>query len=113
MANKLQQDTGQNVALMTTAKRSIKLDGKPVYDTELMYTHVICLQQFRDIDITYYVLYYKLPPVPASVFDESGAMLAQSNAIMKTKLRVEQSSRIQGVPDAVIIDLCAMLGTVH
>ena len=96
---------------MTTTKKSIKLDGKPVYDTELMRTHIICIQQYRYIDITYYVLYYKLPPVPASLFDESGAMLAQSNAILKTNPRVEQSSRIQGVPDAVIIDVCAMLWT--
>ena len=51
--------------------------------------------------------------MPASLFDESGAMRAQSKAVLKTKLQVEQSSRIQGVPDAVIIDGCAMLWTVH
>ena len=98
--------------MMTSAKKSIKLDGKPVYDTELIYTRVICLQQYRDIDITD-VLSYELSPVPASLFDESGAMRAQSKAVLKTKLQVEQSSRIQGVPDAVIIDGCAMLWTVH
>ena len=51
--------------------------------------------------------------MPASLFDESGSMRAQSKAVLKTKLQVEQSSRIQGVPDAVIIDGCAMLWTVH
>ena len=102
----------KNVTMMTSAKKSIKLDGKPVYDTELIYTRVICLQQYRDIDITD-VLSYELSPVPASLFDESGAMRAQSKAVLKTKLQVEQSSRIQGVPDAVIIDVCAMLWTVH
>ena len=50
--------------------------------------------------------------MPASLFDESGGMRAQSKAVLKTKLQVEQSSRIQGVPDAVIIDGCAMLWTV-
>ena len=42
----------KNVALMNSTKKSIKLDGKPVYDTELIYTRVICLQQYRDNDIT-------------------------------------------------------------
>ena len=98
--------------MMTSANKSIKLDGKPVYDTEFIYTRVICLQQYRDIDITD-VLSYELSPVPVSLFDESGAMRAQSKAVLKKKLQVEQSSRIQGVPEAVIIDGCAMLWTVH
>ena len=42
----------KNVALMISTKKSIKLDGMPVYDTELIYTRVICLQQCRDTDIT-------------------------------------------------------------
>ena len=102
----------KNVTMMTSAKKSIKMDGKPVCDTELIYTRVICLQQYRYIDITD-VLSYELSPVPASLFDESGAMRAQSKAVLKMKLQVEQSSRIQGIPDAVIIDGCAMLWTVH
>ena len=40
-------------------------------------------------------------------------MHVQLKAVLKTKLQVEQSSRIQWVPDAVIIDGCAMLWTVH
>ena len=39
-------------------------------------------------------------------------MRAQSKAVLKTKLQVEQSSVIQGVPD-VIIDGFAMLWTAH
>ena len=89
MGNKLQQDNTlpKNVALMTSNKKSIELDGKPVYDTELIYTRVICLQQYRDFDITD-VLFYDLSLVPASLFDESGAMRAQSNKVLKTKLQV-------------------------
>ena len=34
----------RNVTMMTSAKKILKLDGKPVYDTELIYTRVICLQ---------------------------------------------------------------------
>ena len=93
------------MALVTSTKNSIKLDGKPV---ELNYTRVICLQQYRDIDITD-VLSSKRSPVPASLFDEIGD---QSKAVLNTKLQVEQSSRIQGISDAVIIDGCGMLWTV-
>lgn len=100
------------VTLMPSTKKTIKLNGKPVYDMELIYTRVICLQQHRDIDIKE-VLSYELSPVPASLFDESGAMRAQSKAVLKKKLQVEQSSRTLGVSDAVIIDGCAMLWTVH
>ena len=39
--------------LLISTKKSIKLDGKPVCDTELICTRVMCLQQYRYIDITY------------------------------------------------------------
>ena len=42
----------KNVALMISTTKSIKLDGMTVYDTELIYTRVICIQQYGDIDIT-------------------------------------------------------------
>ena len=42
----------KNVTLMISTKKSIKLDGKPVYDTELIYTLLMCIQQYRYIDIT-------------------------------------------------------------
>ena len=83
----------KKVTMMASTKKSIKLDVKPVYDTELIYTRVICLQQYMNIDIKD-VLSYELSPVSASLFDESGTMHAQSNAVVKTKLQVEQTSRI-------------------
>ena len=43
----------KNVTLMISTKKSIKLDGKPVYDTELIYTLLMCIQQYRYIYITY------------------------------------------------------------
>ena len=41
----------KNVALMTSTKKSIKLDGKPVYDKELVFTRAMCIQQCCDIDL--------------------------------------------------------------
>ena len=40
-------------------------------------------------------------------------MRDQSKAVLNTKLQVEKSSRIQGVPDAAIIDGCVVLCTVQ
>ena len=40
-------------------------------------------------------------------------MRDQSKAVLNTKLQVEQPSRIQAVPDAVIIGGCVMLCTVQ
>ncbi len=74
---------------MISTKKSIKLDRKPVYDTELIYTRVICLQQYRDNGITDVVSGLGTFPIEASLFDESGAMRAQSKAVLKTKLQVE------------------------
>ena len=102
----------KKVITMASTRNKINLDGKPLYDTELIYTRVICLKQYRDIDIKD-VISYELSPVPTSLFDDSGAMRAQMKAMLKTKLQVEQSSRTQGTPNVVIIDGCAMLWTVH
>ena len=73
---------------------------------------VICLQYPNSID--YIDITYELST--ASLFDESGAMRAQTKAVLntlKTKLQVEQSSRIQWVRNAVIVDGCAMFWTVY
>ena len=56
---------------------------------------------------------YELSPVPASLFEENGMMYVPLKTILKTKLQVEQSNRIHGPSDAVIIDGCVMLWTVH
>ena len=90
----------KNVALMISTKKIIKLDGKPVYDTELIYIRVICLQQYRDTrDNNITDVLSGLGTFPSVsiiiLFDESGAMRAQSKAVIKTTLQVEQSSRIQ------------------
>ena len=49
----LNKTPNKYVAFTISTKKSIMLDGKPVYDTELIYTQVICLQQYRDNDITH------------------------------------------------------------
>ena len=102
----------KKVTTMTSNKKSIKIDGAPVFDTDLIYTRVIGLQQSRDLNIKE-VLKYELSLVPPALFDENGDMRSQTKATLKTKLQVEVSHRHSSSPDAIIIDGCALLWTVH
>ena len=102
----------KNVITMPAIKKSIQIDGRPIYNTELIYTRVIGLQQSRDLNIKD-VLKYELSSVPPALFDENGDMRSQAKAMLKTKLQVEVSNRLTSPPDAIIIDGCALLWCVH
>ena len=39
--------------------------------------------------------------------------IAKSKSILKNKLKIEQSARATGQPDAIVIDGCAILWVVH
>ena len=54
----------KNVIAMRDAKKSIKIEGTPVYDTELLYSRIIGLQQSRDIRD---ILAYELSAVPSAL----------------------------------------------
>ena len=73
--------------ITTLAEKSIKIDNTPVYDTEIIYTRVIGLQQSRDFDIKE-VLSYELSAVPQALFNENGDIRAQGKAKLKTKLQI-------------------------
>ena len=74
------------IVMMPDNKKYIKIDGTPVYDTELIYTRVIGLQQSRNLNIKD-VLMYELSAVPPALFNENGDMRSQSKAMLKTKLQ--------------------------
>ena len=60
-------DLEKNVITMPDAKKSIKIEGTPVYDTELLYSRIIGLQQSRELDIRD-ILAYELSAVPSALF---------------------------------------------
>ena len=72
----------KNVITMPNAKKSIKIEGTPVYDTELLYSRIIGLQQSRELDIRD-ILAYELSAVPSALFDEYGNMRSSSKALLK------------------------------
>ena len=95
---------------MTEQKKRAK-DNVPEYDPDLIYGRVICLQKVRYINMKD-VLSYELASAPPSMFDKIGEMrIAKSKSSMKTKLQVEQSQRLTTIPDAIILDGCAILSS--
>ena len=102
----------KTVKTMPDVKKSIKIDDTPVYDTELLYSRIIGLQQSREMNIQD-VLSYELSAVPSALFDKYGDMRSSSKAMLKSKLEVEVSDRCTSKPDAIIIDGCALLWSVH
>ena len=80
----------------------------PLYDTELIYSRVIGLSATRNVDFSD-VISHELAPIPTSLFTESGEMSIPSNkAILKNKLKIEQSERLLK-PEVVVIDGCAVM----
>ena len=66
---------------------AVKAGAVKVFDTNLIYSRVIYLQDSeRDIDIKH-VLGHELAPVPASMFDDTGDM-----RFAKTKFFFEEHS---------------------
>ena len=97
---------------MSDTKKSIKIEATPVYDTELLFSRIIGLQQSRELG-TRDILAYELSAIPSALFDEYGNMRSSSKAILKNKLHIEMSKRSINTYDAVIIDGCALLWNIH
>jgi hypothetical protein len=75
----------KNAITMVVNKKSIKIDGMPVYDNKLIYTRIIGLEESRDVNIKE-VLTYQFSPVPPALFDENGDMSSQAKTTLKSKL---------------------------
>ena len=97
---------------MAASNKAVKIAGTPVYDTELIYTIVIRLQQSRNFNIQT-ILTYELSATPPALFDENGDMRLHTKATLRNQLKVEISNRRTSPPDAIIIDGCAYLWSVH
>jgi len=73
---------------MAVKRKAVKVGNNNVYDTNLIYSRVLGLQQSRDIDIKT-VLAHELSLVPTSMFDDEGKMrIATTKSTLKKKLQV-------------------------
>ena len=97
---------------MPDMKKSINIDETPVYDTGLIYSRIAGLQQSQDMNIKY-ILSYELSAVPSALFNEYGEMRSSSKAVLKSKLQVKVLNCGISTPDAIIIDGCALLWSIH
>ena len=91
----------------------MKIGQIPVYDTNLIYSRVIGLQNARNISMKD-VLEYELSPVPTSLYEDNGEMrIMKSKSTLKRKLQIEHSNRSQFPSENVIIDGCALMWIIH
>ena len=100
------------VTTMSVNKKQIHIGKTPVVDTELIYSRIIGLQQSRELNVKD-ILQYELSAVPPALFEDNGDMRSQSKSTLKAKLQVTLSARLITPPDAIIIDGCAMMWSVH
>lgn len=98
------------VVTMAVKRKAVKVGNKNLYDTNLIYSRVLGLQQSRGIDIKT-VLAPELSPVPTSMFDDEGKMrIATTKSTLKKKLQVTVSQRLVDEKSEVeILDGCAIL----
>ena len=97
---------------MAASNKAVKIAGTPVYDTELIYTIVLMLQQSRNFNMQT-ILTYELSATVPALFDVNGDMRLHTKANLRNQLKVELSNRRTSPPDAIIIDGCAYLWSVH
>jgi len=91
----------------------VKVGAVKVFDTNLIYSRVIGLQDSgRDIDIND-VLGHELAPVPTSMFDDTGCMrIAKPKSTLKKFLEVEVSDRVAGGANVSVLDGSAIFWVV-
>lgn len=98
---------------MSESKKRVRVGDVAVFDTSLIFSRVLCLQKVRDINMKE-VLGYELAAVPPSLFDEAGEMcITKSKSTLRTKLQVEVTERHLILPDAIVLDGCAVLWVIH
>jgi len=103
----------KQVVLMSISRKQIKIGQVAVYDTNLIYSRVLGLQNVRDVNLKD-ILMYELAAVPPSMFEDSGDMrITKSKSVLKKKLQVEVSERLCPPPDAIIVDGCAVLWVIQ
>ena len=91
-----------------TGKSGTKNKTVEVYNTEIIFPRVMHLLSAGHIQMED-LFKYKLAPVPTALFKATGeGRYPTSKAVLKNALKVGVSTRTT-VPDAIIIDGCAML----
>ena len=98
---------------MKSKKKSSKSEENEVFNTELIYSRVMCLLSIGRITLED-VVKYELPPIMLSLFENTGEMRAsKSKSDLKRVLSVETVLRLQSKPNVVITYGCVQLWLHH
>ena len=96
------------VTMKETGKSGTKNKTVEVYNTKIIFSRVMYLLSAGHIQMED-LFKYELAPVPTALFKDTGeGRYPTSKAVLKNALKVGVSTRTT-VPDAIIIDGCAML----
>ena len=80
----------------------------PIWDTSVIYTRLSELRESRNINMCKSVA-HELAYVPTSSFKDNGEIrICTTKSKMKKKIQVEHTSRGVKVPNATILDVCAI-----
>ena len=98
--------------VITMENKKTKAKVVEVYNTELIYSHVMCFLSVYQISSDD-LFNYEFAAVPTSLFTNTGeARYPKGKSTLKKKLKVEVSTRTHD-PDAIILDGCAVLYHIH
>lgn len=109
-----QQPLKKAVVTMKEAKKKPRTGPSEQFESGLIFARGLALMNSREINVKE-LMSHELAHVPTSMFEEeTGEMrVAKSKSVLKTKLKVEESTRKIGLADAIVIDGCALLWVVH
>ena len=103
----------KTVVTMKEMKKKVKTGDIVVYNTEVIYSCVMCLLNAKQIDLKE-LFKYELSPVSLSlVCENGGSRLAKQKADLKNTLKEEISLQTCLSENAVVLDDCAILWSVH
>ena len=103
----------KTVVIMKEMKKKVKMVDVVVYNTEVIYSRVMCLLNVKQIDLKD-LFKYELSPVQLSLFDENGdSRLAKQKDDLENTLKEEVSLRTCLSENAVVLNGCAFLWSVH
>ena len=104
----------KQVVTFAEKKKRLSVGENSVVDQEAIYARVIgLLVSQRDLDLQQ-VLATELAVYPPSMFQADGQMrVVTGKSMLKNNLQVEVSQRLLTCPTAIVVDVSAVLWTVH
>ena len=100
------------VIMKVKGKKKGSSTGNDIYNTEMLYSRVMCLLSAGQISLED-LFFYELSPVSKSMFTVKGEQRFPKNkAALKNKVKIEVS-KTNSTIDVIIVDVCAPLYHIH